>query len=147
MTIKRINVGNVVNDGSGDDLRTAFVKVNDNFAELVDIHGEANTASNVGTGIGLFKEKVVSDLRFKSIVAGTGITVTGNSNTITIANNDDALINQINTQLTNLLNTYDFGNIGNQSNNVIEFILQSITTDFGSITSPGSISLDGGSLV
>lgn len=36
--------------------------------------GEANTASNIGTGIGLFNAKVGIDLQFKSIVAGTGIT-------------------------------------------------------------------------
>jgi len=34
MAIQIINIGNAVNDGSGDDLRTAFVKVNNNFAEL-----------------------------------------------------------------------------------------------------------------
>jgi len=37
--------------------------------------GEANTATNIGTGQGLFKEKVGVDLRFKSIVAGTNVTV------------------------------------------------------------------------
>ena len=147
MTIKTINVGNVVNDGSGDDLRTAFVKVNENFAELNDISGESNTASNVGTGIGLFKEKVVSDLRFKSIVAGSGIDLVSNTNTITISSDENQINNQISNQLNIALNSYDFGNIGSQSNNVIEFILQSITTDFGSITAPGSINLDGGTLV
>jgi hypothetical protein len=34
MTIQTINIGNVVNDGLGDDLRTAFEKVNANFADL-----------------------------------------------------------------------------------------------------------------
>ena len=143
MAIQPINVGNVVNDGSGDDLRTAFVKVNDNFTELDIRHGEQNTASNVGTGTGLYKDKVGVNLEFKSINAGTGINLVSDANTITISNSDDPLLNQINT----LLNTYDFGNIGSQSNNVIEFILQSITTDFGSITAPGSINLDGGTLV
>jgi hypothetical protein len=38
--------------------------------------GEANTATNIGTGQGLYKEKVGVDLRFKSILAGTNVTVT-----------------------------------------------------------------------
>lgn len=144
MAIQPINVGNVVNDGSGDDLRTAFVKVNNNFVELDIRHGEQNIASNVGTGTGLYKDKVGVNLEFKSINAGTGINLVSDANTITISNSDDPLLNQINT----LLNTYDFGKIrNNQINNVIDIILQSILVDFGSITAPGSINLDGGTLV
>jgi hypothetical protein len=33
-TLQKINIGNIVNDGLGDDLRTAFEKVNANFATL-----------------------------------------------------------------------------------------------------------------
>ena len=31
MAIQTINVGNLANDGTGDDLREAFIKVNQNF--------------------------------------------------------------------------------------------------------------------
>ena len=56
MTIQPINIGNVVNDGLGDDLRTAFEKVNANFADLST--QLTITASNVGAvGVGVFKEK------------------------------------------------------------------------------------------
>ena len=29
-----INIGTLANDGTGDDLREAFIKVNNNFSEL-----------------------------------------------------------------------------------------------------------------
>ena len=32
-----INVGTTANDGTGDDLRTAFIKVNDNFQYMGNI--------------------------------------------------------------------------------------------------------------
>jgi len=38
--------------------------------------GEANTASNVGLGNELFKNKSGVDLRFRTLIAGTGITLT-----------------------------------------------------------------------
>lgn len=35
MAIQIINVGSYTNDGSGDDLRTAINKINDNFSQFV----------------------------------------------------------------------------------------------------------------
>lgn len=49
--------------------------------------GEANTASNLGTGLNIFDTKSGVDLRFNSIAAGSNITLstTTNANTIVIA--------------------------------------------------------------
>jgi hypothetical protein len=47
--------------------------------------GEANTASNVGTGTGVFKQKSGVDLEFKSLLAGFGLSVSGGTNEVTLA--------------------------------------------------------------
>lgn len=46
--------------------------------------GEANTGSNLGIGQGVFAAKVAADLRFKSLVAGTNVTLSADGNSITI---------------------------------------------------------------
>lgn len=47
--------------------------------------GETNTVTTVGTGVSLFKQKTGSDLQFKSIVAGSNISIdTSNNNQIVI---------------------------------------------------------------
>jgi hypothetical protein len=85
MTIQSINIGNVVNDGLGDDLRTAFEKVNANFS---DLSAQLTiTASNIGvTGAGVFKEKVGADLRFKNLVSGTKMLLNNTADAIIINN-------------------------------------------------------------
>jgi hypothetical protein len=69
MPIQTINIGNVVNDGLGDDLRTAFQKVNANFSSLA---AELTiTGHNLGTsGATVFKQKLGTQLEFRNLVAG-----------------------------------------------------------------------------
>ena len=67
MAIQTINIGTNPNDGTGDDLRTAFDKVNDNFTELLAVGGETNTVSNVGIGLQVFKQKTGQDFELRTI--------------------------------------------------------------------------------
>lgn len=78
MAIQTIRLGNYPNDGTGDDLRTAFTKVNANFTEL---SGNANivNAANVGSGVGVFAQRNLTNLEFK--------TLTSNDNSIAITPN------------------------------------------------------------
>jgi hypothetical protein len=55
--------------------------------------GETNTASNVGAGSGVFKQKTGVDFEFKSLVAGTNITLTPGTDTVTIAATDTGEVN------------------------------------------------------
>lgn len=74
-----INIGNVVNDGLGDDLRTAFEKVNQNFTELyrfttvdgvnIGLTGHAIFAGREETSTGV-------NLKFKKLQQGSGIILT-----------------------------------------------------------------------
>jgi len=85
MAISLINVGQIANDGTGDDLREAMIKINQNFEELDLRDDEQTTASNLGAvGEGLFANKVGYDLQFKKLVGGTNLTLTSSENTLTI---------------------------------------------------------------
>lgn len=84
MAVQVINIGNVANDGTGDDLREAFIKVNANFEELDLRDDEQTTVTNLGsTGEGIYANKINYDLQFKKLVGGTKITLASDENTIT----------------------------------------------------------------
>lgn len=97
MAIQTINIGNVVNDGLGDDLRTAFQKVNANFA---DLNAQLTvTAVNTGaTGYGVFKEKVGAELRFRKLIPSGFITIDGsNPDTLVIGSTQPVAFTSIKT--------------------------------------------------
>lgn len=197
--IQNINIGNRVNDGLGDDLRTAFQKVNANFAELsASLTVTASNLSN--TGIGIFKQKTGTNLEFKSLAAGRKITldpldeiirinssqpdaftsITTNFGSITAnadpLNNTLALTLQgsstwsssspsqqgrnIKVKKTNnttleidtvldlnqILLSYDFGPIDGEYSHPIQLAMANSNIDFGTLTSPGSLTLDLGSI-
>lgn len=85
MAVELINVGQIANDGTGDDLREAFIKINQNFEELDLRDDEQTTASNIGSiGEGVFAQKINYDLRFKKLIAGQDVILSSNDQTITI---------------------------------------------------------------
>lgn len=104
MAIQTINIGNRVNDGLGDDLRTAFEKVNANFAEL---EGSITViASNTGdTGVGIFRDKVGNELRFKKLVASTKIIIEDRTESVVIYSTQPDAFTTINTNAGTLLAT------------------------------------------
>lgn len=89
MAIETINVGELPNDGTGDDLRDAFVKVNNSILELDNrTLNPAITAENIsGPGQGLFASEQDNVLQFKRLQAGSNITLTATNNAVTIQAN------------------------------------------------------------
>ena len=85
MTIQTINLGNYANDGTGDDLRVAFTKVNANFAAL-DASAAIANGVNVGSGVGIFFAKNTTNLQFKSLTStNNSVTISSTGNTVNLA--------------------------------------------------------------
>ena len=119
MAIENINIGNLANDGTGDDLRTAFIKVNNNFTELDDINRlievEGNNLGTSPSSEGVFANKIDNVLNFKSLNAGSGINLSANSTSVTI----DAAVG-----ISDLIFTTDNGSIiinDTQSSGTVNF--------------------------
>tara|TARA_R110000851_G_scaffold42132_1_gene104988 strand:+ start:1178 stop:1879 length:702 start_codon:yes stop_codon:yes gene_type:complete len=117
MAITRIDVGNIANDGTGDDLRQAFVKVNNSIAELDARVVPQNNAENLGTGTGVFYTKESSTLNFRSLIAGANMSLTSDGTSITITNNANIAIVTDGSTLSLAGAARQFGITGGQSIN------------------------------
>lgn len=96
MAIETVNIGNLVNDGLGDDLRTAFQKVNNS---LLSLNSElVLSGRSLGDGAAVYKRKsnAIGDetitpesgsdrLEFRSIKGSSNVSITENANDITIS--------------------------------------------------------------
>ena len=130
MAISSINIGTLANDGTGDDLREAFIKVNNNFTELDARQAENTTATNRladdGTTKGVFAEKVNDNLVFKNLKAGPNVSLSADNNQITITSSG----------IVSILFTTDQGSlnpIGSQGQVQIKGTNGAITSGAGSI--------------
>ena len=87
MAIQTINIGSAANDGTGDDLREAFVKVNANFSELDQ--SAVQTAQNLGSSGGaVFKEQVSNVMSFRRVVGGSNINITELDSTLVMMSSE-----------------------------------------------------------
>jgi len=123
MAIQNINIGTYANDGTGDDLRSAFVKINENFHALDLI--VATEESNIGAvGQPIFKLETPDNLnsfgqklQFRKIAGSTNITVSTISDSITISTPDSInhLVEDIDPHLGGnlILNNFTIQGTGN----------------------------------
>jgi hypothetical protein len=88
MTIQTIDVGGYANDGTGDDLRTAFEKVNANFATL-GTDGPVQDGENLGAGVAIFAQRNATDpnLEFKTLTStDSSVEITSTTTTVNLKN-------------------------------------------------------------
>lgn len=122
MAIQTINIGTYANDGTGEDLRSAFNKINENFQELDLI--VASDGSNIGTtGIGVFAGKVDDSgnigelMQFRKIAGSSNISVNVVNNSIEISapNSINQLVEDIDPHLGGnlILNNFSIQGTGN----------------------------------
>jgi hypothetical protein len=154
MTLQVIQIGEYANDGTGDDLRTAFQKVNDNFTSLGGTVSIAN-AVNIGTGVGVFAQRNLVNLEFKkltssdnSIMFDSTIPNSINMKAAAVLNSDPAPQLSANLFLNghNIIGTNGTGDVQSTVfgldirilNALLELAVAGggITLDFGSFTTP-----------
>ncbi len=150
MTLQAINIGSYANDGTGDDLRTAFEKVNANFATL-GTSGPVLNGTNLGSGEEIFAQRNATDpnLEFKTLVSSDDtVEITSTStevNLIARAKLENDLVPKLGANL-NLdqyyiyhgdVQTTVFGIDVRALSTMMELLLvsNSITLDFGSFVS------------
>lgn len=149
MTIETINIGFIANDGTGDDLRTAFEKVNGNFTSLVDLISASVVGENLGSGEGLYIQRTDNKLQFRSIDNGSNLSVTTSGNQIVVALSINEGVNFNNQNLTNTGDIDVKGSIsltgatsklyGNVVGNVIGSVIGTIYVGSNPVVAQGNI--------
>lgn len=85
--IDLVELGAYANDGTGDDLRTAFIRVNNNF-ELLNHEYEITDGTNLGSGTGVYAGKSTPHLQFKSLTStDNSVTLTNTATTVNLQAN------------------------------------------------------------
>lgn len=85
MPLQYINTGAIANDGTGDALREAFIKVNDNFEDLDLRVIESTPIENVGSiGVEIYAGKTNGVHGIKRLIAGTNVSLSQNNTSITV---------------------------------------------------------------
>ena len=77
----------------GDELIFRIGLSGDVFVASGSGTGESNSGVNVGSGVGVFKQKLGINLLFRSLVSGAGIAITQNVDDITITNTAGGSLN------------------------------------------------------
>jgi hypothetical protein len=150
--LQTINLGNYANDGTGDDLRTAFEKVNTNFTVLLAEATNSNVI-NVGAGVGLFGQKNSStlNLEFKGLTSTDGTIAISQTATTVNLHANTKLLNDTVPKLGATLDLNGFNITGSGDlqataygydlkllNNTLQLILESgaVSVDLGTFTNP-----------
>lgn len=157
MTMQHIEIGGYANDGTGDDLRTAFEKVNANFALLGGTVGVTN-GTNLGTGVNIFAQRnpTLPNLEFKTLTSTDNSVELTYTDTSVNLRNKSVLANDPSPELGANLNLRDhyiyngdvqttiFGIDMRNTNALLEMLItsNSVVVDFGSFLNPTNSSFN-----
>lgn len=152
-----LNVGAYANDGTGDDIRTAFQKIKSTFT-LINTNLGVTTGENIGTtGQGIFSAKVDNKLQFKKITGTNGIVVSSTATTVNLAATNSVELDVSPRLGGNLnLNNHDIVGVGDVQTTVygldiraMNALLQLLNStnnyvdlDLGSFTNPNQSQFD-----
>lgn len=157
MTIQQINTGGYANDGTGDDLKSAFDKVNANFAFLGATSSLVD-GTNLGTGTHVFAQRNPDNpvLEFKTLTSlDSSVEITHTDTTVNLKNKS-VLFNDPNPKLGADLDldvhriyhgdvqTTVFGLDLRTTNTILELLITSnaVPVDFGSFLAPPITTFD-----
>lgn len=96
MSQQNINIGSIANDGTGDSLRTAGGKINQNFTELYITSQSAYNTANVAAAINVDE--------FARITANAAFDTANTANTVAQSNLIDTLLINTDTHVTSNTN-------------------------------------------
>ena len=161
MTMQQIEIGGYANDGTGDDLRTAFEKVNANFTILgasVGVTDGANLGPTTGNVGNIFAQRNLTDptLEFKTLTSTDNSVEITHTNTTVNLKNKSVLVNDPSPALGANLNlgehyiyngdvqTTIFGIDMRNTNALLELLItsNSVVVDFGSFLNPTNSSFN-----
>jgi hypothetical protein len=136
-----VDVGDVANDGSGDDLREAFIKINENIVYVGDRIGEAVGGISLGSGQPIYKSVASAVLSFRSIGAAGNLSVSTVDDVITLRFNPNSPVDFLAQNITNAgsvtATSFTGPLTGNVTGNVTGTVL---TAAQPNITSVGTLS-------
>ena len=148
-TLQTINLGSYANDGTGDDLRTAFEKVNINFG-LLFAEASVNSGVNLGGGVGIFAQKNLQNvnLEFRTLTStNSSVTIVQNATTIDLRTNTTINTNIINDTSPQLggtldLNGYNIAGDGDIQAPVHGYDMRLLSNMLQLVIESGSVNVD-----
>lgn len=145
----KLNLGKYPNDGTGDDLYTAFDKIRRTLALINTELGVLDGENLAGDGEGVFSEKVDNKLQFKRINGLSGVSVTSTDTTIDLvvtsnvsSDTSPSLGGDLDLNGRNILGTGTPGTSGDVRATVFGIDIQSLYTQVQTLLSTAPEDMD-----
>jgi len=135
MSKQTLNIGSIPNDGTGDTLRVASTKTNDNFTEIYNEYGNGTTLDSSVLSVGYASTAGVSTFS-QGLIGGPNITV--GVATASEFHGDGSAITNIKPVGIASTETFIFANAS------VTGVITSSTIDSGNINSTGIVTATGG---